>query len=218
MSQDELLARSDIVSVHTPSTPQTKGMVNAEFLGKMKPNAVFINTSRGNVVDEEALLAKLESCPKFWVGTDVYLGEPTVKATDDFNHPIAAHPRVYGTHHCGASTAQAESAIGQEAVRVIEMFNSEGQVDKFNWVNSAKIAGAGLSKVQVRHLDKVGVLAHCFQVFAQVSWNVQELENIVFKDRQACVANILFEGDASQADTVRTQLMQNADVLSVSIQ
>ena len=104
VSQDELLARSDIVSIHTPSTPQTKGMVNAEFLGKMKPNAMLINTSRGNVVDEEALLAKLESCPDFWVGTDVYNGEPTVKATNDFNHPIAAHPRVYGTHHCGAST------------------------------------------------------------------------------------------------------------------
>lgn len=105
VTQDELLANADIVTVHTPATAQTKGMVNEDFLGKMKDDAVFINTSRGNVVNEEALLAKLESCPKFWVGTDVYIGEPTVKATDDFNHPIAAHPRVYGTHHCGASTA-----------------------------------------------------------------------------------------------------------------
>ena len=104
VSQDELLARADIVSLHTPATPQTKNMVNAEFLGKMKADAMFINTSRGACVDEVALLAKLEACPDFWVGTDVYLGEPTVKATDDFNHPIAAHPRVYGTHHCGAST------------------------------------------------------------------------------------------------------------------
>lgn len=103
VSQDELLARSDIVSIHTPSTPQTKGMVNADFLGKMKADAMFINTSRGNVVDEEALLAKLESCPNFWVGTDVYNGEPTVKA-GEFTHPIAQHARVYGTHHCGAST------------------------------------------------------------------------------------------------------------------
>ncbi len=76
------------MSVHTPSTPQTKGMVNADFLGKMKADAMFINTSRGNVVDEAALLAKLESCPNFWVGTDVYNGEPTVKA-GEFTHPIA---------------------------------------------------------------------------------------------------------------------------------
>lgn len=59
VSQDELLARADIVSLHTPATPQTKNMVNAEFLGKMKPDAMLINTARGNVVDEEALLAKL---------------------------------------------------------------------------------------------------------------------------------------------------------------
>lgn len=157
-------------------------MVNAEFLGKMKEDAVFINTSRGAVVDEVALLAKLEACPGFWVGTDVYNGEPTAKATNDFNHPIASHARVYGTHHCGASTQQAESAIGMEAVRVIKKFNNEGVVDKFNWVNAA-VGDTTLSKVQVRHLDKVGVLAHAFQVFAACSWNVQELENIVFKQR-----------------------------------
>lgn len=166
VSQDELLARADIVSVHTPSTPQTDGMVNSAFLGKMKPDSVFINTSRGNVVDEEALLSKLESCPNFWVGTDVYNGEPTVKATDDFIHPIASHPRVYGTHHCGASTQQAESAIGAEAVRVIKKFNEDGLVDKYNWVNSASITDTSMNKIQVRHLDKVGVLSYCFQVFA----------------------------------------------------
>lgn len=66
-------------------------MVDSAFLGKMRPDSVFINTSRGNVVNEEALLNKLESCPNFWVGTDVYNGEPTVKATDGFIHPIAAH-------------------------------------------------------------------------------------------------------------------------------
>lgn len=161
VSQDELLARSDIVSIHTPSTPQTKGMVNEEFLGKMKADAMLINTSRGNVVNEEALLAKLEACPDFWVGTDVYNGEPTVKA-GEFQHPIAQHPRVYGTHHCGASTQQAEAAIGQEAVRVIKKFDSEGVCDKFNWVNAAHVSDASMHKVQVRHLDKVGVLAHCF--------------------------------------------------------
>ena len=102
---DELLANSDIVSIHTPKTPQTVGMVNQEFLSKMKDDAMLINTSRGDVVDEEALLAKLEACPNFWVGTDVFKGEPAVKETHDWNHPIASHPRVYGTHHCGASTA-----------------------------------------------------------------------------------------------------------------
>ena len=79
-------------------------MVNVGFLGKMKSNSVFINTARGDLVDEDTLLAKLESCPEFWVGTDVFNGEPSTKVADDFNHPIASHSRVYGTHHCGAST------------------------------------------------------------------------------------------------------------------
>ena len=70
----------------------------------MKSNAVLINTSRGDVVDEDALLAKLDACPDFWCGLDVFKGEPSAKACD-WSHALAKHPRVYGTHHCGASTA-----------------------------------------------------------------------------------------------------------------
>ena len=217
LEQDELLATADIVTIHTPSTPQTKGMVNEAFLAKMKADAVLINTSRGNVVSDDALLAKLEACPNFWVGTDVFNGEPSAKAAA-FEHPLSQHPRVYGTHHCGASTQQAESAIGQEAVRIIKKFASAGAVDKANWVNAASTDDAVMGKVQVRHLDKVGVLAHCFQAFAQAGWNVQELENIVFKQREACVANIMFEGDAAKAQEVEGLLLSNPDILSVNFQ
>jgi len=68
-------------------------------------------------------------------------------------------------------------------VRVIRKFCEEGVVDRKNWINSAFSDDVAMSKIQVRHLDKVGVLAHCFEVFADVQWNVQELENIVFKER-----------------------------------
>ena len=64
-------------------------------------------------------------------------------------------------------------------------FNNYGIVDRKNWVNSASSVDTALGKIQVRHLDKVGVLAFCFQVFAGVDWNVQELESVVFKERQA---------------------------------
>ena len=168
-------------------------MVNAEFLEEMKENAVLINTSRGDLVDEEALLAKLESCPNFWCGLDVFKGEPAAKATE-WKHPLASHPRVYGTHHCGASTNQAESAIGEEATRIIKKFANEGKVDKENWVNAAAPVKSFL-KVSIRHEDKVGVLAHCFKAFSEAGWNVQELENIVFQARHACVANIAIDGD-----------------------
>jgi D-3-phosphoglycerate dehydrogenase len=78
-------------------------MVNKEFLSMMKDNGVLINTSRGNVVVDEDLLEKLNACPDFWVGTDVFNGEPTTKEAE-WSSPLSSHPRVYGTHHCGAST------------------------------------------------------------------------------------------------------------------
>ena len=79
VSLDELLAKSDIVSLHTPSTAQTKNLVNKEFLAKMKNDGVLINTARGNCIVDEDLLEKLNSNPDFWVGTDVFNGEPTTK-------------------------------------------------------------------------------------------------------------------------------------------
>ena len=119
------MANSDIVSIHTPATPETKGMVNKDFLSHMKPDGVLINTARGTVVNEEHLLAHLEANKNFWYGTDVYNGEPTIKE-GPFEHAIAKHPRVYGAHHVGASTKQAESAIGDEAVRIIKKFAASG--------------------------------------------------------------------------------------------
>lgn len=196
VSQEELLARSDIVSLHIPNTPQTKGMVNEAFLAQMKENAVLINTSRGDCVDEDALLNKLEKCKGFWCGLDVFKGEPSAKACE-WKHPLAMHPRVYGTHHCGASTNQAETAIGIEAVRIIKQFATSGKIDKENWVNAAVMGEKKTLKISIRHLDNVGVLAFCFKVFADQDWNVQEFENIVFKGRKACLANLHVEGDAS---------------------
>lgn len=133
----ELLAQSDIVSVHLPGGAATDKLINAEFLTQLKPNAVLLNTSRGSVVNEQDLLAHLESNPEFWYGTDVFSGEPTVKEVA-FDHAIAKHPRVYGTHHIGASTKQAEQAIGEEAVRIIKKFVSTGGVDNENSVNKER--------------------------------------------------------------------------------
>jgi D-3-phosphoglycerate dehydrogenase len=99
----ELLENSDIVSLHVPSTAETKNFINKEFLSHMKSDAVLINTARGNVINDNDLLEKLEANPNFWYGADVYNNEPTGK-DGAFDTPITKHPRVYGTHHVGAST------------------------------------------------------------------------------------------------------------------
>ena len=127
-SLEDLLKRSDIVSIHTPATAETKNMVNKDFLSHMKPDAILLNTSRGTVVNEEHLLAHLEANKNFWFGTDVFNGEPAGTKEVAFTHPVAQHPRVYGSHHIGASTKQSEAAIGEEAVRIIKKYSSQGVV------------------------------------------------------------------------------------------
>lgn len=84
---------------------------------------------------------------------------------------------------------------------MIKKFVVEGEVDKGNWVNRAAPA-TEVHRVQIRHLDKVGVLSHVFAVLSAAGWNLQELENIVFKDRKACMASITFEGDVSKSEEV----------------
>ena len=112
-------------------------MVNKDFLKHMKNESVLINTARGAVINDEDLLAHLEESKGFWYGTDVFNGEPSAKETP-FDNPIAKHARTYATHHIGASTKQSESAIGEEAVRIIKKFAKSGDVDNENCVNKEK--------------------------------------------------------------------------------
>lgn len=181
----------------------------------MKSDAVLINTARGNCVVDEDLLAKLEENKDFWVGTDVFNGEPSAKEID-WSSALSKHPRVYGTHHCGASTQQAEGAIGAEALRVIQKFASTGEIDLANTVNRAKV-DKNLHKISVRHFDKVGVLVHVFTVMANNGLNIQELQNIVFADREACVANIMFSGDFSNAENIVKEIKNHELILDVSL-
>lgn len=130
------MAKADIVTIHTPLTAETKGMVNKKFLDKMKANGVLINTAHGDIVVDDDLIEKLNACPDFWVGLDVFNGEPIAKETM-WSSPLSQHPRVYGTHHIAASTQQADIAIGTEALRVIKKFASSGELDLPNTVNRA---------------------------------------------------------------------------------
>ena len=99
---------------------------------------------------------------------------------------------------------------------MILKFNEEGYVDPLNWVNAADIVDKKMSKVSVRHINKVGVLAHCCNVFARAGWNVQQAENKVFKDRKAAIVNVLVEGDMSHAFNVKAMILENENILSVT--
>jgi len=113
-----LLSSCDVVSVHVPYTGSV--IVDTEFLGHLQPGAILINTSRGEVVDEEALIDAMNA-KAVRAGLDVFAGEPAA-ATGRFESKLAQHPNVYGTHHIGASTTQAQDAVADEVIEIIEAF------------------------------------------------------------------------------------------------
>ena len=119
---EELFQAVDIISLHVPSLPATTGMLSEELLAYVQPGSVIINTSRGEVIDEAALLEVIDA-KNLRVGTDVYLDEPAA-GDNEFRSAFGQHPRVYGTHHIGASTEQSQAAVADEVVAVVEAFAS----------------------------------------------------------------------------------------------
>lgn len=112
VSAEELLRRSDVISLHMPLTPDTSHWLNAERLGLMKPSAYVVNTARGEVVDQDALVAALANKTIAGAALDVAVGEPL-----PVGHPLRAFPNVMLTPHIGGATAQARELGGTSAVR-----------------------------------------------------------------------------------------------------
>ena len=187
---EEVAERADVLSVHLALTKETRNFVNADLLGRMKKGAFFVNTARGEVVDYAALAHAVQT-NGIRVALDVYAAEPSA-ATADFSDPIVSMPNVYGTHHIGASTDQAQEAIAGESVRIIRTFAETGKVP--NVVNLSSKTPATHMLV-VRHRDRPGVLAHVFEHLRGGNLNVQETENIIFEGAQAAIARINLDGE-----------------------
>ena len=175
---------SDVVSLHVPASPETKNLVDADFLAAMKPGAILVNTSRGDVVDEAALLAALDA-GRVRAGLDVFADEPG-SGTAEWDSPLARHPQVVATHHIGASTAQAQAAIAAGVVEIVDAF-AAGEAR--NCVNLAP-RGLGSATLTVRHVDKVGVLARVLELLREAGLNVEHMQNRIFAGGAAAVATI----------------------------
>lgn len=206
----DVMSRADIVSVHLALGKDTRGFVGADLLQQLRPGTIFINTARGEVVDYAALAAAVRD-RQVRVGLDVFASEPA-SATADFSDPIVELAGVYGTHHIGASTDQAQEAIAAEAVRIVRTFVETGRVP--NVVNLARKTPATHMLV-VRHRDRPGVLAHVFERLRDANLNVQETENIIFEGAEAAVARINLDGEPTAAtlEAVRA----GGDVLDLQI-
>lgn len=211
ISAADVVSRADVISIHLALTKETRGFVNAALLAHAKPGAMFINTARGEVVDYVALetVAKEKGLR---IGLDVFAHEPTA-ASGAFADSIVTLPAVYGTHHIGASTDQAQEAIAAEAVRIVRTFKETGKVP--NVVNLARKSPA-TCRLVVRHRDRPGVLAHVFERLRDAQINVQETENIVFEGAEAAVARINLDGEPAMA-ILQAIKAGHADILELQL-
>jgi len=206
---DQVLPLCDIVTIHLPSTPQTKGLFNKQMFSYMKPNSLLINTSRADVIDEEALLEAIKE-KNIRAAIDVFKGEPEGK-TGEVKSKLQSSPNIYVTHHIGASTEQAQNAVAEETVRIIKDYVTSGIIA--HWVNRTKITDAHHQLV-VKHFDRPGVLASILSVIREGSINIEEIENIIFDGGVVACCTMKLKTPVT-AEMLR-KMNENQNVLSVS--
>lgn len=206
---ETLLPECDFVSLHVPSKKETRGLVDAGFLDLMRDGSCLINTSRGDLVVTEDLLKALDE-KSMWAALDVFPNEPEV-GEGDFRSILAQHPRVYGTHHIGASTEQAQEAIARQVVKVIDGY-SDGEVrDVVNLADRMRHT----TVIGIRHVDKVGVLSEVFSILRRAGINVEHMVNHVFEGARAAKAIIHIEGEFD--DALRKEISDLDAVFDIAV-
>lgn len=126
----EMARECQIVTFHVPAVAGTRHLVNREFLDELRDGAIVLNTSRGDVVDEGALIEAMDR-KSIRAGLDVYDAEPAA-GDAEFDSPLAKHPNVYGTHHIGASTEQAQTSVAEGVVEIVNAFMRGSILNRVN--------------------------------------------------------------------------------------
>lgn len=205
---DELAALSDVVSVHVALNPETRAMLGEDFFQALPEGAIVVNTSRAEIVDQPALVRAVRE-RGLRAGLDVFEGEPT-GPTGTYDGELRDLPGVYATHHIGASTEQAQEAVATEVVRVVREYLLTGRLP--NVVNVRRSDEGGTVSTHllvVRHLDRVGVLAHVLGILKDEGVNVQEMENIVLGAAKSAIAQIAVDAPPSPAALLAVKKNEN---------
>jgi len=168
----ELLARSDVVTLHVPDTPATRGMIGADEIAAMRRGAYLINNSRGRVVDLDALAAALRSGHLAGAAVDVFPTEPK-SAGEAFASPLQGLPNVILTPHIGGSTEEAQERIGEEVARKLLDFLDAGSTGgAVNFPHVDQPRAAGQPRYLHMHRNVPGVLGGINAVFSRRGLNV----------------------------------------------
>ena len=206
---EELAEKSDAVTVHLAANKETHHIINDKFFGKMKKGAIFINTSRGDVVDTAAL-KKAISAKQLAVGLDVFEDEPNSVMGDFGDQELAQ--KITCTPHIGASTDQASEAIAQSVVDIVKSYKDSGK--PLNVVNIREKTVAKITLV-VRHYNRVGVLAGVLDELRNADINIEEMENRIFAGGQSASCSLLL--DDVPSSEVLEKIKENENIIQVML-
>lgn len=169
---DELLAVSDVVTLHVPETAETKNMMNAAKFKKMKKGAFFINAARGTVVDIPALADGLKSGHLAGAAVDVFPKEPAT-VEEKFKSPLQGLRNVILTPHIGGSTEEAQANIGSEVAEKLVKYSDNGStLGAVNFVEVALPTQTNTTRFMHIHRDEPGVMARIAEVFSKREINI----------------------------------------------
>jgi len=205
----EVAANADVVSVHLAMTPDTRHLLNNDFFNKMKDGAIFVNTSRGEIVDTAALRKAIDE-KALRVGLDVFENEPGSGVAEFDQTDLAG--LITCTPHIAASTNQASEAIADEVVRIVGSLIKTGK--PINAVNSRDKTEDG-TILMIRHYNRVGVLASVLDALREAGINVEDMENNIFNGSAAAVASLKLDKRPS-ADVIN-EISSNEFIIQISI-
>ncbi|MGH8144945.1 MAG: phosphoglycerate dehydrogenase [Rhodanobacteraceae bacterium] len=203
---DDLLERSNIVTLHVPQTPATAGMIGAAEIARMRDGAMLLNASRGNVVDIDALAAALRNGHLAGAAVDVFPKEP--KSRDEtFESPLREFDNVLLTPHVGGSTQEAQLNIGGEVASKLVRYSDNGStLSAVNFPEVSLPEHAGSSRLLHIHHNVPGVLSRINDVFSQGGININGQHLQTGGDLGYVVLDVA--ASESQSESLREQLSQ----------
>ena len=171
-SLEELLEASDVVSLHVPSTPETRNMIGADELWRMKPGSCLINAARGDVVDIDALAGAIRDGHLFGAAVDVFPTEPAT-GEDPLETPLLGLPNVILTPHVGGTTEEAQANIGSEVAEKLIKYSDNGStIGAVNFLEASLPTQRDATRFLHIHRNVPGVLAKVNEVFSSKNLNI----------------------------------------------
>jgi D-3-phosphoglycerate dehydrogenase len=201
-SLNQLLAGSDVVSLHVPETAATQDMIGAQQLAQMKPGGILINASRGTVVDIDALAEALEAGRLGGAGIDVFPVEPRSNE-DEFVSPLRRFDNAFLTPHIGGSTMEAQENIGMEVAEKLAKYSDNGTTtSSVNFPEVALPEHAGCHRLLHIHHNVPGIMSAINNVFSETGVNV----SAQYLQTNDAVGYVVIDVDAEYSDVALARL------------